>query len=465
MWRSVATVATKLYMNDNAKFPPELRAECPSSIPSVRTTNPAEGFHSDFNRQFNSSHPNMHILCETILLIQNQTYITINTIKKGRLHQESNQARERRIRRTYMETGSYVPLKNVPKTIRPHFCRPAAEKLNIASYNRTVNRITRPQVVLCALGTDSPGFAQRCDLVEKMDCEEKDASKEISYPIKKKKKNVPVRKRLADAPSVENDASSVERPPSASVTSPLSLPIPELSTDSSINITDLSLGSLGSPPLFCSTDTGVCSSAPEPSVQNSSPVLDSDAKPLLFNVKDKLAFLLPNLFIPVVDNGGIHILQIGRRESKAVQREIFVSTAGAVRMEVHGYPFDPRSLLSGVLPQQPLTPDNEGYFIDRVLQIVGNVRLLEICAGVDKEEYKDVWDVIEGDTIVDDTFKECRYTETLRSKICVMLIDAKKWRCMECTKLQPFLRRALHSKKNICHPHTNNRFLQEDQKL
>ena len=63
-----------------------------------RTTNAAEGFHSDFNKQFNSSHPNIHALVEGLLLIQNQSYITINAINKGIPYEESKFSREKRFR-------------------------------------------------------------------------------------------------------------------------------------------------------------------------------------------------------------------------------------------------------------------------------------------------------------------------------------------------------------------------------
>lgn len=185
---------------------------------------------------------------------------------------------------------------------------------------------------------------------------------------------------------------------------------------------------------------------------------------LLLDVREKLVFLLPNMFVPIVDNNGIHVLMLGRRESKAVQREIFMSGSGAVKIEVHGQVYPSHNIVPKGR-QLPLTPNNVGYFVDKIVEIVNKVRILEICTGMNKEEYKEAWSSTPNGYVVSDTFKECRYKETFRSRNCSMLVEAKTWRCRECCKLLPLLKRRLNSMRSESpHPFTNNRYLDDSQK-
>ncbi|KAK3918445.1 Monopolin complex subunit pcs1 [Frankliniella fusca] len=64
-----------------AMFLPEVWASEPADLPT--TTNGAEGFHADFNRQFASGHPNIHASLQVLLEVQAQTYVKIRTIKCG----------------------------------------------------------------------------------------------------------------------------------------------------------------------------------------------------------------------------------------------------------------------------------------------------------------------------------------------------------------------------------------------
>ncbi|KAK3911434.1 LOW QUALITY PROTEIN: Zinc metalloprotease [Frankliniella fusca] len=177
---------------------------------------------------------------------------------------------------------------------------------------------------------------------------------------------------------------------------------------------------------------------PTPQKEPESPVFLAPLPPdistrLLFEVRNKLFQMLPYYFTSVVDNRGIHVLMVGRRESKAVKRELFVSSGGDVRIEVHGQEYATHSVLQDVMEQKPLLNEQDiGYFVDRIVQIVTNLRLLEVCAGMDKTEFKNYTSngVVEGDL-----FKECRYRETFRSKTCSLLVPTRYWRCIECSKL------------------------------
>ncbi|KAK7603911.1 hypothetical protein V9T40_004184 [Parthenolecanium corni] len=70
----------RTYIGPNSKFPPHMWAEYSSSI--ARTTNPCEAFHSHFNSDFYSAHPNIFVFIENILEIQCETYAKMLDAKK-----------------------------------------------------------------------------------------------------------------------------------------------------------------------------------------------------------------------------------------------------------------------------------------------------------------------------------------------------------------------------------------------
>jgi len=176
-------------------------------------------------------------------------------------------------------------------------------------------------------------------------------------------------------------------------------------------------------------------------------IIGAALRALLLDIREKLVSMLPNLFVPIVDNNGIHVLMLGRRESKAVQREIFMSCNGAVKTEVHGQVYPSHDIVpKGRL--LPLTPDNVRYFVDKIMEIVNRVRVLEICTGMNKGDYKEAWSSTPNGYVVSDTFKECRYKETFRSTNCSMLVEAKSWRCRKCCKLLTILKRRLASMRS-----------------
>ncbi|KAK3919930.1 RNA exonuclease 3 [Frankliniella fusca] len=279
-------------------------------------------------------------------------------------------------------------------------------------------------------------------------------------------------------PSMEHDygnhfsPSSSMSPPSSSLSRPesslsgcLSVSLPDLSEDNSVS-------DIASP--FSPTSVESCfSPCPQPPATPKTvrylknlmlpPDLASD---LLLLVRNKLLLMLPNNFTPVVDNMGIHVIMLGRRESKAVQRDIFVKANGDMRIEVHGQHYNSSSILRDVMGPRPLLSEEDtGYFVDRIAQIVNKVRILEICASVDNVEYKDAWDV-NGKGVVDcDVYKECRYRETYRSKQCSLLLPTKYWRCKESIKLREGLKRRMESlQKEEVARSTKTRFLSNKQK-
>jgi len=61
------------YMMSDSRFPPEIWAECSSSL--ALTTNGCESFHSRFNNEFNSAHPNIFKVIDILTEIQSETQI------------------------------------------------------------------------------------------------------------------------------------------------------------------------------------------------------------------------------------------------------------------------------------------------------------------------------------------------------------------------------------------------------
>ncbi|KAK3919927.1 Aspartyl/glutamyl-tRNA(Asn/Gln) amidotransferase subunit B [Frankliniella fusca] len=216
--------------------------------------------------------------------------------------------------------------------------------------------------------------------------------------------------------------------------SPFSRPSSRLSVGNSVSLTDfsgdtsmsetsnMSLFSPASSEVFSPTPSEVVSPTAlstdqEPQTVEQPILSEVDTQRLLLEVRSKLFLMLPDMFFPLVGNGGIHVLLLGRREEKAVQRQVIMSP-------------------SGVQNQLSLQDDTIGGYADRIVQIVANLRALKICAGADdKQELREAWSEYVQGSIQNDSFKECRYKETFRSNKCSLLVDPIHWRCKECTRL------------------------------
>ncbi|KAF6215099.1 hypothetical protein GE061_009849 [Apolygus lucorum] len=70
------------YIEDDCCFPPQVWASAPPDN-SLRTTNGAESFHRDFNQQFYSPHPNIHLVIGVLKEIQAEVNMKIMSVKKG----------------------------------------------------------------------------------------------------------------------------------------------------------------------------------------------------------------------------------------------------------------------------------------------------------------------------------------------------------------------------------------------
>ncbi|KAK3916147.1 Transposable element P transposase [Frankliniella fusca] len=219
---------------------------------------------------------------------------------------------------------------------------------------------------------------------------------------------------------------------------------------------DVSQSDSSSTHLFCPISPAPrssCHEVPDMELVNEVPSSDEPGvSELLIRARNQLLLMLPSNCVPIVDQDSLHA-----RQSKAVQRQVTVSLSGDIKIEVHGEDFPENKVLSGVSAQKLLKQETSGQVVDRIVKVVSNLRLFEVCAGMNRKEYKEAWAETSQGTIEGDTFKECRYTETFRSKKCTV--------CNECTKLIPAFKRRLTTRL-LEEPlkHTNHRFMSSKQK-
>ncbi|KAK3930890.1 putative tRNA pseudouridine synthase D, partial [Frankliniella fusca] len=67
---------------ESTRYPPSLWARAPT-LDDITTTNTAESFHSRYNDDHSSSHPNIHVTLQSLLDLQEETYLTDRTIRAG----------------------------------------------------------------------------------------------------------------------------------------------------------------------------------------------------------------------------------------------------------------------------------------------------------------------------------------------------------------------------------------------
>lgn len=188
---------------------------------------------------------------------------------------------------------------------------------------------------------------------------------------------------------------------------------------------------------------------------------------LLRDVKDKISLFLNKRFVPIIHRNSLHVVQISVHSNLSIQRTLVFHPSGRVELYVHCKQVSAEPFLDKVsLPIE--LKHNEfamNCFVDRCIEIINNVRQMEICSGFDDEKYKRVWDKCPFGKIDENPYQECRYNETFRSVTCKLLVSGDKWKCTECSKLGPSLRRRAAVVSGDPHPCTPNIFLSEEQKL
>lgn len=177
--------------------------------------------------------------------------------------------------------------------------------------------------------------------------------------------------------------------------------------------------------------------------------------------------VLPKEWIPFADQNGIHSVLLSCGSDKAIQRTVFISFSGDVKVSVH------RRALSSELQEDivkhgpksvPLSKSTLKAYVDRALTLVLYVRSFEICAGQDIEEHERFWDSDQGGSADHNPYDENRYTKTFRSHACSMLVPVMKWTRKECMKVgHRFRHRHLKTGEEY-NENTPNVHLSEEQK-
>ncbi|KAK3916692.1 Germination-specific N-acetylmuramoyl-L-alanine amidase, partial [Frankliniella fusca] len=183
-------------------------------------------------------------------------------------------------------------------------------------------------------------------------------------------------------------------------------------------------------------------------------------------VKTKVDQFLFRRWVSSVDGNVFRLVYLSAQSNVSVQRSLEFLPDGKVTLYVHCKELSVDLYLEGIMPAIPLECDTVNFFVDRVVSVINNVRKMEICSGYDEDKYHAVWASCPFGEVDKNPYRECRYSETFRSHNCSILISSRRWRCTECTKLAPALRRRkLAADMESPHSFTNNRFLTEEQKM
>ena len=123
-------------------------------------------------------------------------------------------------------------------------------------------------------------------------------------------------------------------------------------------------------------------------------------------------------------------------------------------------------LCDGVVVSPLQQPEDVPEFRQCVLQIVANVKLLEVCVGADhKNERIILWKEYDHAYIDFNPFQETRFVKTLRSNECALLVKGLRvLRCKACAKLSDALgQRKLGLDPGDFNPSTPNENMTKDQ--
>ncbi|XP_034236665.1 uncharacterized protein LOC117642519 isoform X2 [Thrips palmi] len=252
--------------------------------------------------------------------------------------------------------------------------------------------------------------------------------------------------------------------------SPSPSPVP--SDDTSFS--DISIGSMPSPgpSVACSdsNDTNDFMDALQDFSDSDSILEENTASSKAKFLEQSLELIravLPKHWIVIADQEGFNVVKLSFGRDPAIQRNVFVTFGGAVRITVHRKPIS-RDLqdffLDGWKENIVLTSQSQKLFVDRLLAIVLKVRSSEICAGADNENLSDMWAADASGCVDTNPYAESRYVKTFRSNKCSLLVPVAKWRCPECMKANDRLRERFKShQKEEVHPNTRNDFLDPQQ--
>ncbi|KAE8739107.1 hypothetical protein FOCC_FOCC015399 [Frankliniella occidentalis] len=201
-------------------------------------------------------------------------------------------------------------------------------------------------------------------------------------------------------------------------------------------------------------DSAVCSSQPQDR--------GSQLK-LIARTLELFRAVLPKYWLVVAVQDGFSIMKLSFSNDPAIQRNVFISNSGVVRITVHRKPVSStlhKLFLEDWSENVVLTSQSEKLFVDRALAIVLRVKRYEICAGADNETFSDVWAVDSSGCVDENPYDESRDVKTFRSSGCSLLVPVEAWRCDECKKANERLRIRFKShQKEEVHPNTRNDYL------
>lgn len=101
--QTFADYMTDTYITSTSRFPPSLWASPPLPIVFPRTTNGAEAFHRHLKEIIPSSHPNIYNLAKTLLSIQEETYIKIQSLNLNKYLRPTEKAKVDYINSLYQQ--------------------------------------------------------------------------------------------------------------------------------------------------------------------------------------------------------------------------------------------------------------------------------------------------------------------------------------------------------------------------
>lgn len=82
------------YISEDATFPPYIWA---NSNSVCHTTNACESFHANFNKNFNTAHPNIYDFINVVKEFQTETYIKLQSINTQRIIKRATRNKQLRI--------------------------------------------------------------------------------------------------------------------------------------------------------------------------------------------------------------------------------------------------------------------------------------------------------------------------------------------------------------------------------
>ncbi|KAK3931225.1 LOW QUALITY PROTEIN: Transposable element P transposase [Frankliniella fusca] len=193
---------------------------------------------------------------------------------------------------------------------------------------------------------------------------------------------------------------------------------------------------------------------------------EEEATDLIMELKTKVDLFLPCNWICVAEKRTVHLVLLSRNIEKSIQRRIGYRSDGELTVSVHGKAVDSDRFLKNLAKPGALCRNTVDSWVDFLVSLLNEVRGLEICSGIDFEDCVEAWDGFPNSYIDKNFFKESRYINTLRMNNCKLLVEPKCWRCVECSRAAPRVKRKMVSlKEDEFDIRTANIYLSTQKKL